>query len=400
MKSTTLNVSFYCRPCKVNKVGLAPVELSIIINGERVVIPLPRKEEPAVFKKSMASKRKNAITDYTDAVRHRLNEIITEMMEEGVLLTAKALGEYFHCGGVKKYTIGMLFDEYISLLRKRDGVDMTHRTFRKYELARDRLYTVISSDSPVTALTNNVIVEYIYMLRKEFNTPTTNGYAQKVKTVVKYGMSKGIIKLNPFTNIRFRRSENYVEFLTEEEIAKIRDTDCKNDSLNRMRDLFVFQASCGLSYCDMADLVQPDFKSNADGQLYIHKKRNKTGVYFTSVILPDGVRILKKYGYKLPTISNQKYNAALKFIKDICEIEKPLHTHIARHTYATRCINAGIRLEVVAKLLGHSTTKLTQHYAKLLEKNIVDEVRDAFSNDEFSLAIASPNGVITPTQEG
>ena len=134
----------------------------------------------------------------------------------------------------------------------------------------------------------------------------------------------------------------------------------------------------------MAALEPGDYQYNDKGQIYIHKRRAKTGVYFTSVVLPDGIDILKKYDFKLPKISNQKYNASLKFIKEICKIEKPLHTHIARHSYATRCINMGIRLEVVAKLLGHSSTRLTQHYAKLLEKNIINEVQEAFDNSIFS----------------
>ncbi|MBQ0080598.1 MAG: integrase catalytic domain-containing protein [Alistipes sp.] len=170
-----------------------------------------------------------------------------------------------------------------------------------------------------------------------------------------------------------------MDFLTTEEIEKIRDTDFKNESINRIRDLFIFQASSGLSYCDMFTLVPEDFQMNQDGHMYIHKRRAKTNIFFTSVILPDGEDIVEKYDFKLPVISNNKYNAYLKFIKDICEIDKPLHTHIARHTYATRCINAGIRLEVVQKLMGHTTTRQCLHYAKLVEKNIVDEVQDAFA---------------------
>ena len=129
----------------------------------------------------------------------------------------------------------------------------------------------------------------------------------------------------------------------------------------------------------MAALTKEDIQFNESGQPYIHKRRAKTNVYFTSVILNDGINVLKKYDYELPIISNQKYNAALKFIRDICGIEKPLHTHIARHSYATRCINEGIRLEVVAKLLGHSTTRITQHYARLLQRSIVGEVEEAFA---------------------
>ncbi len=77
-------------------------------------------------------------------------------------------------------------------------------------------------------------------------------------------------------------------------------------------------------------------------------------------------------------IGNHKLNVYLKAIRDLCVIDKPIFSHVARHTYATRCLNRGIRLEVVAKLLGHSTTRITQHYAKLLKDNILNEVKDAF----------------------
>lgn len=384
MKSTTLNVSFYCRPCKANKKGLAPIELSLIINGERAYITLPRKESPVTFKKYIGMKKMNPVKEYVEATRNRLNDIITEMMEDGVMLNTQTLTEYFRYGGVKRYTIKMLFDEYLSLLKKRVNNDLTPRSFRKYELSRDKFYTIISPNSPIGSITNTIIAEYMSMLKKTYNTPTANGYGQRIKTVLKYGMSKGIVKTNPFVNIHLRKNITHVEFLTDEELARIRDTELYNESLNRMRDLFIFQSSCGLSYCDMAALTPEDYKYNEKKQIYIHKKRAKTGVYFTSVILPDGIDILKKYDFKLPKISNQKYNAALKFIKEICKIEKPLHTHIARHSYATRCINMGIRLEVVAKLLGHSSTRLTQHYAKLLEKNIINEVQEAFDNSIFS----------------
>ena len=106
--------------------------------------------------------------------------------------------------------------------------------------------------------------------------------------------------------------------------------------------------------------------------------KGKAGVFYTAVILEQGVEILKKYHFKLPIIGNHKLNVYLKTIRDICGIDKPIFSHVARHTYATRCLNRGIRLEVVAKLLGHSTTRITQHYAKLLQNNILNEVKDAF----------------------
>jgi len=378
MNRNTANVSFYCRESKKNKDGVAPIEMSLIINGKRCYVQLPRKEAPAYFRKAFNSKRGNDLKDYLDAVRRRVNEIETDLILEGLSLTADILKSYFRSGGYRVYTVKDLFDEYMSILAKRVGKDLTAKTYRKYEIARDKFYTIISPSEPATAITKAVILDYQATLNCTLDYVTTNGYCQKIKTVVQFGIDNNRIKVNPFSNIHLRKGEKSVQFLTEDEVATIRDHDFHNESLNKVRDLFVFQAASGLSYSDMAKLVPEDIRRTKDGQYYIRDKRNKTGVYYTAVILEDGVRILKKYDYKLPIITNHKVNVYLKIIRDICGIEKPIFSHVARHTYATRCLNRGIRLEVVAKLLGHSTTRITQHYAKLLQNNILSEVKDAF----------------------
>ena len=378
MIRNTANVSFYCRESKKNKDGVAPIEMSLIINGKRCIVQLPRKEAPAAFKRAINSKRGNDTKDYLEAVRRRINEIETSLIREGLALTADNLKSYFRNGGYQIYTVRDLFDDYMSILIKRVGKDLTPKTYRKYEIARDKFYATISPSEPASAITRAVILDYQATLNRTLDYVTTNGYCQKIKTVVQFGIDNNRIKVNPFCNIHLRKGEKCVQFLTEEEVALIRDFDFHNESLNRVRDLFVFQAASGLSYSDMAKLVPEDFKQTKEGQYYIHDKRNKTGVYYTAVILEDGVHILKKYDFKLPVITNHKVNVYLKTIRDLCGIEKPIFSHVARHTYATRCLNRGIRLEVVAKLLGHSTPKITQHYAKLLDKSILSEVDEAF----------------------
>lgn len=378
MNRNTANVSFYCRESKKNKDGLAPIELSLVINGKRCYVQLPRKETPATFQRQMNCKKDNDLKDYLRSIRIRLNEIETTFLRDGEALTAAALKDYFKTGGYVLYTIGDLFDDYMRILAKRVGVDLKQKTYRKYEIARDKFYKIIPPTEPVSAITHAVIMDYQASMNQYLDYVTTNGYCQRVKTVVQFGIDNGKIKVNPFSGIRLRKGEKSVQFLTEDEVEKIRTTDFHNESLNRVRDLFVFQAASGLSYTDMAKLKPEDFCQAPNGQYYIHDKRNKTGVFYTAVILEQGVEILKKYHFKLPIIGNHKLNVYLKTIRDLCGIDKPIFSHVARHTYATRCLNRGIRLEVVAKLLGHSTTNLTQHYAKLLEKSILTEVQEAF----------------------
>ena len=173
------------------------------------------------------------------------------------------------------------------------------------------------------------------------------------------------------------RKQKDVEFLTEEEVDRIRRASMPSVNLERVRDLFLFQCYSALSYCDMAALRPSDFKTNDMGYIYIDGARLKTKVRFIAILFEDAITIAQKYNYKLPTISNQRYNTNLKIIADICDIRKPLHTHIGRHTAACYLLNKGLSLEIVAKIMGHSTTKLTRHYAKLLDKTVfraVDEV--------------------------
>ena len=378
MSRSTANVSFYCRESKKNKDGLAPIEMVIILNTRRCFIQLPRKEYPSQFKAQLRGKKRTDLIDYLDGIRVRLNEIATSFLMEGQPLTADALKAYFKTGGYVVYTIEDLFNDYMHILSKRVGKDLTQKTYRKYEIARDKFYQIISPKEPVSAITKAVIMDYQASMNRYLDYVTTNGYCQRVKTIVQFGIDNGKIKINPFSGIHLRKGEKSVQFLSEEEVEKIRTTDFHNESLNRVRDLFVFQAASGLSYTDMAKLVPTDFQVTEEGQYYIHDKRNKTGVFYTAVILEQGVEILKKYHFKLPIIGNHKLNVYLKAIRDLCGIDKPIFSHVARHTYATRCLNRGIRLEVVAKLLGHSTTRITQHYAKLLKDNILNEVKDAF----------------------
>ena len=381
MTRNTANVSFYCRESKKNKDGLAPIELSLVINRKRCYVQLPRKEDPAQFKRELMSKNWSDLKDYLSAIRARLNEIETIFVRDGQALTAESLRAYFKTGGYVLYTVGDLFSDYMGILAKRVGRDITPKTYRKYEIARDKFYKILPPSEPVSAITKAVILDYQASMNQYLDYVTTNGYCQRVKTIVQFGIDNGKIKVNPFMGIRLRKGEKSVQFLTEEEVGKIRTTDFHNESLNRVRDLFVFQAASGLSYTDMAKLVPTDFQQAPNGQYYIHDKRNKTGVFYTAVILEEGVEILQKYNFMLPILGNHKLNVYLKTIRDICGIDKPIFSHVARHTYATRCLNRGIRLEVVAKLLGHSTTRITQHYAKLLKGNILSEVQEAFDSN-------------------
>jgi integrase len=152
---------------------------------------------------------------------------------------------------------------------------------------------------------------------------------------------------------------------------RLQDTDLHSERLDKIRDLAVFQAGSGLAYADLYLLVPEDILTSPEGIKYIYKERQKTGVFFTSVLLPCAISVLNKYNNMLPIVSNQRYNSYLKEIQTLCRIEKTLHTHLFRKTYATYLLNSGCRMDVVAQAMGHTSTRITAATYAFMQKNTV-----------------------------
>jgi integrase len=372
---TTFNIGFVCRKSKITKTGRAPVELSIIINGKRTYLVLPRKEYPDEFKRLVGARRRNDLKDYLETVYQNVMQKQTEMMQKGIAVNSHSLKDYLVNGCTDSYTIEQLFDEYLAILRKRVDVDMSLLHYQKFEIVRDAFYRHISKDKQVSEITNGVIRSFFATLNQENQQSTAAGKMAKLKTVIMFARDNNRLQTNPFANIKITRKEKPVEFLTSEEVRQIESKVFNSDRLTKVRDLFLFQCYTGLAYTDMARLKKEDFRVNDMGQTYIKKPRMKTGIDYTVVMLDEPMAILKKYDYQLPILTNQKYNSYLKEIGDLCGITKPLHTHIGRHTCATFLLNKGMSLDYVAKILGHSNTKQTKHYAKLLDQSVFKEFK-------------------------
>lgn len=374
---STFNISFVCRKSKANKLGYSAIEMSIVINGERTYITLGRKEKAEEFSKMITSKRQNELKVYLSEVYQKTQSKVAEMMNQDIPLTVYNLKEYIQNGCCNSYTIEQLFTDFLALCKKKIGKGMTEGVYKKYELVRDRFFAHISSKKQVTEITNAVVSSFYADLASKYEDSTSGGMMTRLKTVVKFAISNGKLQKDPFAEIKINKGEKEVEFLTETELKVIRMKKLHNERLEKVRDLFLFQCFTGLAYVDLAELTKEDYQKNDLGQIYIRKKRSKTGVVFTTVLLEDAIKIAEKYDYELPVLSNQKYNTYLKEIQDICGIKKPLHTHIGRHTCATYLLNKGLSIDIVAKVLGHSNTKQTKHYARLLDETVFEEIKKA-----------------------
>ena len=365
-----LNIKFYCRKAKEDKTGLSPIELSINLNGNRTFVALPRKENPETFRASITSKKDNDIKTYCEAVRTRIGVIQSEMMMTGRALTAQAVKDYFKTGGIKSHTFKDLWNEYIEIVNKRD---VTKYTKRKYEIVRDLSLKAIGNKQ-VTDIIQADILKVTNLL-KDYDSTTRAGMMTKLKAVIRYALDNNYLKVNPFTNIKIEKKQKDANFLTKEEVERLRTLDLSyNTSLETVRDTYLLGIGTGLAYCDLSTLRIEDVKQD-DGMYYIEGRRAKTGQKYTSVLLPYAVEILKKYNGIPRVISNQKTNAYLKVIADLAGIPKRITYHSARHTYITLCITKDIPIAVVAQMAGHSNTRMTSHYTHLLSRDILNTVR-------------------------
>ena len=368
-----LNVSFLCRPSKVNRYGLAPVEVSVVCDNVRTYIALPMRIAPDEFDKKMCSRKGNELLDYVSAIRVKLNKHISEMEMQDIAITPSSLKEFFKYGGIRKvvYTLGDLRTDFMDFYHKKGDIGViTQRAVRQYELAISRFVEYMGADTDITKVTSTDIENFKLDLLKTYEGTTIACMLSKVRTAFIHAINNDKLTTNPFSKVSVGKKTKDVEKLDDDEVELIREKSFVG-RLENVKDLFLFQCYTALSYVDMANLVPSDIKCE-DGLYYIRKARQKTKVVFFTVLTEEAMDILHKYDYKLPILSNQKYNSYLKEIGDICQIRKPLHSHLARHTCATRLLNSGIPIEIVAKVLGHTNTEQTRHYAKLLDKSVIN----------------------------
>lgn len=370
-----MNYSFYCRTSKCNRLGYAPIELSIILEGKRCFINLPRKEKPTVFRKQMYSKQTNEIKEYINVQISLINSAITDILSLGLPLTVDSLRDYLKNGGVKLYTISNLFEDFITLLDKRS----TYENLLKYLVVRDEFYAFIGNkDKVLTTVTNADIQGFYSHLCSVNKASTAAGKIAKLRSIFRFAIDNNHIQVNLFSNLRVIKPKPTIEYLTENEVDTLLQKDFGIDRLNNVKDLFLFQCGSGLAYSDMAHLTPSDIQVK-DNVTYIKKCRQKTDIEYTAVLLPFAIDILRKYNYHLPILSNQKMNAYLGEIGVLCGLNKKLHSHLGRKTYATYLLNHNVNISVVSKCLGHANTNITQQvYAHLQTKTILNSVQKIF----------------------
>ena len=211
---------------------------------------------------------------------------------------------------------------------------------------------------------------------------TVHNYHKHLKALLNRAVDFGMIEVSPYARLKgkFKKGDNEsVEYLTEEQMKLILNTHpVPGTQMETVRDLFVFQMYTGMSYSDMQEFdikqyKEEDVRDKISGEKtkrFVYRgERVKTGVPYVSVLLPPVVDVLERHGWQVPQMPNQKYNCLLKTFGAVIGIDG-MHSHLARHTFATYMLSKDVKVQNVMRMLGHRKIEQTMRYAKVLAKDL------------------------------
>lgn len=297
-------------------------------------------------------------------------------------------GETFDFAKLERYiSDSSRSDSFVDFMRMRieDRNDITETTRKNHRVTVRTLddFGLIRNMDDLTR--RNVELFDGYLRNKGYMQTTIANYHKNLKTYIREAMKSGYIDESPYFGFKIDKGKSSKrKYLTDDELRRMSACVINSPMIERVRDLFMFQCYTGLAYADLAKFDFTKDVENRNGKFVIADRRQKTDEDYFIVLLPQAVGILGKYGYRLPQITNQKYNAYLKVAAQYAGIDKPLTTHCARHTFAVFALNHGVPIEVVAKMLGHANIRTTQIYARILNKSVekgFDVIERALGDD-------------------
>ena len=402
VKRNTLSVLFIIKKAKLLKNGEAPICMRITVN-KRVAEVMIKRSIPIDLwnQKKECSKGKDRVAaelnHYINTVRAKVLQIHRELEIDNKPITADIIKDCFYGRDKVQRSLLEVYAEHNEKCRALIGKEYTESTITKFDTSINRLKEYIRScyhrdDMMLAELDGQFIRDFDFWLKTDKHCQNNSAlkHLKNLKKVVRIALANDWIKKDPFYGIRFKQEEVNVEFLSREELDILMNKEFTIKRLEQVRDIFVFCCFTALAFVDVQQLSREHLIKDNNGALWIRKARQKTNQMCNIPVLSIPQKILRKYednaecikkGVLLPVISNQRMNAYLKEIADLCGIAKRLTTHVARHTAATVVFLANdVSMENVSKILGHSNIRMTQHYARVLDSSIMRDMANVERN--------------------
>ncbi|MFA5328753.1 MAG: site-specific integrase [Prolixibacteraceae bacterium] len=390
-----VTVNFSLKKMKSRVDGKCPVYVRCTMNNQRFEL----STSIFICPESWDDVRQQVVGRSEEAkiLNTRLNKISNRVQDVYSQLESK--GEHFSTLDVKDKLLGVsdekgvleILDIIIKGIDARVGNDYSEGTLKHYKTTRERLLEFLKkrfgrNDIGLSLVDYSFLNSFDIYLKTEYqlkpNTALT--YHKHLKKALNTGIAMSLIANNPYNSFKVTRNETHRDYLTIQELEQIRNKEINTLRMETIRDIFIFACYTGLGYAELRKMTRMHIHQGNDGGDWIVIDRNKTDIRCRIPLLPHAIEILQKYenfpitqnrGKLLPVHSNQKMNEYLKELAGICGISKNLSMHVARHTFATSItLSNGVPIETVSKMLGHTSIKTTQIYARIVDAKISEDM--------------------------
>ncbi|PNW27417.1 site-specific integrase [Formosa algae] len=394
--NTDFHTLFHLLSSKTNSKGLAPIYMRLTVAKKRLEYSITRRIDPKRWnskQQKVIGKDRDAIeiNNHINNLKHKLYKIHQKKIDEDERITAASLMTALKGGGKKSKYLLEIFLDHNNRTDTLAGKDISISTAKRYWTCYDHVKQFIEEeykqeDLRLRDIDNRFIVKFEFFLKtvRKCNHNSALKYINNLKKIIRIALANQWMDIDPFYNYKVQYETVEREFLNTEEVDSLYYKELHIDRLRLVRDMFIFSCYTGLAYSDVAKLTKSDIVIGLDGGKWIRIKRTKTNTLSSIPLLPIAEEIIERYSdhpevkitnHIIPVLSNQKSNAFLKEIAIMCGIEKPLTTHLARHTFATTItLTNGVPIESVSKMLGHKSLRTTQHYAKIVDRKVSEDM--------------------------
>ncbi|EKT4500630.1 site-specific integrase [Flavobacterium psychrophilum] len=401
-----ITLHIYAKTTKANAAGQLPIYIRLTVDGQRFEFSSKKfidksKWSPELSKMKGSSEEARTLNNYLDLMKSKVFDVQMELIHKNEGLSLENFKSRILGTHQRERMIIPIYQNHNDKIEDLIGNGYAYGTLERFKISLKHLQEFILwkynlSDISITKIDYAFVTEFEFYLRsvKKCNNNTAVKYVRNFRKIIKICLDNDWLDKNPCSRYEGKMKEVERDFLTEEELNRIYNKRFSSERLTLVKDIFIFSCYTGLAYVDVKGLKKDHIAIGIDGEKWIFKNRQKTDTKSKIPVLPIALEIIQKYADHpkcsnedsiLPILTNQKMNAYLKEVGDLCDISKEITFHMARHTFATSVtLTNGVPIETVSKMLGHKNIQTTQHYAKILDKKVSEDMkilRNKFSID-------------------
>ena len=388
---STFKILFYINRQKTKIDGKTAIFCRITIDGKSTVMTTGEECLPTEWNSGQGTTGEKKINQRLAAFRELVEKTYAEMLTKDGVVSAELLKNRLQGVAATPTTLLAMSEAELQSVKACVGRSRSEGTYRNHtysdKMLRDWIENKGQKDILIDAVTGDLFEEFrFYLKKKRFTAKTVNRHLCWLCRLMYRAVSKRIIRYNPFEDATYEKEERKIRFLQKSDVAKLMALKVNDIEAEQSRQMFLFSCFTGLAIADMEGLKFSHIQTSVDGRRYIRKERQKTKVESVVPLHPIAEEILSRCrddqtvkgkgdALVFPRgCGRSAMNSKLSTVGLACGIRQRLSFHMARHTFGTLSLSAGIPIESIAKMMGHASISSTQIYAQVTDKKISEDM--------------------------